>query len=93
MELPVKYDNLTPKDRRKVRLHYIDIQNNLCCHCNYDLDGDPPKNILEKKINWTLFPKGFLNHPIHLHHDHNTGLTIGAIHAYCNAYLWDYCGQ
>ena len=29
-------------------------------------------------------------HPIHLHHDHDTDLTIGAVHAYCNAILWEY---
>ncbi len=30
------------------------------------------------------FPKGMLDHPVHLHHNHETGLTIGAIHVYCN---------
>lgn len=30
------------------------------------------------------FPKGMLDYPVHLHHDHKTGMTIGAIHSYCN---------
>ncbi len=26
--------------------------------------------------------------PTHLHHDHDTGLTIGAAHGACNIWLW-----
>jgi hypothetical protein len=37
-----------------------------------------------------LFPELFLKYPVHLHHSHVTGLTIGAVHAYCNAVLWVY---
>lgn len=32
-------------------------------------------------------------YPVHLHHDHKTGLTIGAVHAKCNAVLWQYYGE
>jgi hypothetical protein len=28
-----------------------------------------------------------------LHHCHQTGLTIGAVHAKCNAVLWQYHGE
>jgi hypothetical protein len=34
-----------------------------------------------------------LKSPIHLQHDHDTGLTEGAVHAYCNAVLWQYEGR
>ncbi len=33
MELPVNYRKLTPKQRREVRLQYIEEQNNLCMYC------------------------------------------------------------
>ena len=42
------------------------------------------------KINWKLFPKFFLVHPIHLQHNHETNMTEGAVHAYCNAVMWQY---
>ena len=40
----------------------------------------------------TIFPENFFDHSIHLHHDHDTGMTIGAVHAHCNAVLWEYEG-
>ncbi len=46
--------------------------------------------IPKQKGKTSSFPKGMLDHPIHLHHDHNTGLTIGAIHAYCNVISFVY---
>jgi hypothetical protein len=48
---------------------------------------------MKKKINARLFPPNFFNWPVHLHHCHVTGLTIGAIHCHCNAVLWQYHGQ
>jgi hypothetical protein len=62
-------------------------------YCGARLDGDPPLTVLMKKINWKLFPKGFRNHPVHLQHCHTTGMTEGAVHAYCNAVLWQYHGR
>ena len=61
--------------------------------CGEDLFSEPPERITEQYINWDFFPRGFLNAPIHLQHDHGTGLTEGAIHAYCNAVLWQYHGR
>lgn len=90
IELPTKYDRLDAKTRRAVREKYIELQNNKCWYCNRDLDGEPPKEITDKPINLKLFPVGFLTHPIHLQHDHNTGLTEGVVHAYCNGVLWQY---
>ena len=49
--------------------------------------------VTELEIHEELFPKNFFDHPIHLHHDHETGMTIGAVHAQCNAVLWQYHGE
>lgn len=89
-QLPVNYDLLTQAQRREIRLLYIEQQKNLCYHCQTSLDGPPAESISCKSINWSLFPKEFLKYPIHLHHSHDTGMTIGAVHAYCNAVLWQY---
>lgn len=90
LELPVKYYELLPADRFIVREMYIKQQAGLCCHCHYDLRGKPPPEILEKKVTPKLYPYGFFNNPVHLHHNHDTGLTIGVVHAYCNAVLWEH---
>ena len=50
-------------------------------------------DIKNKKINWKLFPPNFLKYPIHLQHCHKTGWTEGAVHAYCNAVMWQYEGR
>lgn len=92
IKLPVDYTKLKRFEKKKVREEYIKIQNGLCTYCNELLSGQPPERILSKKINRRLFPEGFFEAPIHLHHDHKTSMTIGAIHAYCNAYLWEYHG-
>lgn len=93
MELPTDYTKLKPKQRREVREQYIKDQNNKCMYCDEELDKQPPLNILNKSINWRLFPIGFLQNPIHLQHCHKTNMTEGAIHAYCNAVLWQYEGK
>lgn len=89
-ELPVEYDKLTAYHRRQVREQYVQEQNGLCFYCKSDLKQPPPKNILDKPIRLEYFPPFFLDHPIHLQHDHSTGLTEGAVHAYCNAVMWQY---
>jgi len=88
--LPVEYDKLPRQEKRLVREQYIKEQEGLCWFCG-DLLAETP--LITKKINLKLFPKGFLDHPIHLQHDHYTGLTEGAVHAYCNAVLWQYYGR
>ena len=89
-DLPVDYTKLSPQDRRLVRLQYIEEQNNLCMYCDNNIHKPPPIEILTKKINWGLFPDNFLKYPVHLQHCHKTGLTEGAVHAYCNAIMWQY---
>ena len=90
MELPTNYKKLLPKQRKEVRLQYIQEQNNMCMYCGKTLDEVAPAIITNKPINWELFPKGFLDYPIHLQHCHKTNMTEGAVHAYCNAVLWQY---
>jgi hypothetical protein len=83
--LPIFY-----KDKRAVREEYIKLQNGKCYYCGEPLDKRASSNIRCQAIDVKLFPKGFFNYPIHLHHNHNTGMTIGAVHCYCNAVMWQY---
>lgn len=92
-KLPVDYTKLQPIERRLVRLQYISEQNNMCAYCGASLSDPPPKHITDKKIDWSRFPKGFLDYPIHLQHSHKTGMTEGAVHNYCNAVMWQYEGR
>lgn len=88
--LPVDYDKLNRKERFTVREQYVKEQNNKCYWCKHSLTTEPPKEITDKTINWKMFPEGFLDYPIHLQHDHYSGMTEGAVHGYCNAVMWQY---
>lgn len=90
---PYEYSKLSFKERAELRSEYIVRQKGKCCFCKEDINSIPSKQVTKAKLNMNLFPSGFLRHPIHLHHDHGTDLTIGAVHAECNAYLWQYLGQ
>ena len=92
-KLPVYYSKLDWRDRRAVRDQYVKEQNNICMHCGCSLSETPPRSITKKTINWKLFPPNFLKHPVHLQHDHASDLTEGAVHAYCNAVMWQYHGR
>lgn len=91
--LPVYYSRLSSNERRVVREQYIKDQDGHCFYCKHPLDKDPPKEILDKKIVWSMFPPNFLKYPVHLQHNHSSDLTEGAVHAYCNAVLWQYEGR
>ena len=93
MKLPVEYSKLTWQNRRIVREEYIKIQKGKCFYCGSNLNDKPPECIVNKKIDWSLFPKNFLAYPIHLQHNHTTDLTEGAVHNYCNAVMWQYEGK
>ena len=93
MELPARYSELEPVERRAVRERYIRKQGGACFWCHGDLDLDPPREITAHEINWDLFPPNFLKWPVHLQHDHGTDMTEGAVHAYCNAVMWQYHGR
>ena len=90
--LPVDYTKLEASERREVREQYIAEQNFKCMYCKCSLGENPPQTILNKEINWSLFPEHFLKYPVHLQHNHNTGMTEGAVHSYCNAIMWQYHG-
>lgn len=87
MDLPINYNNAHWSVRKRAREEYIKRQNGLCYHCGISL-YDKPKQ--DRLINKQLFPKNFFDYPIHLHHNHNTGITIGVVHNYYNAVLWQY---
>ena len=91
--LPVDYTKLDYIERRLVRLQYIEEQGGLCYYCGYPLSEEAPVHIKNKKINWNLFPQNFLQYKIHLQHNHETGMTEGAVHNYCNAVMWEYEGR
>jgi hypothetical protein len=93
MKLPINYNKSNSTLRRAVREEYIRLQKGICSHCGIPLNEDPPEEITRLKVNKSLFPKDFFKWSVHLHHDHNTGMTIGAIHNYCNAVLWQYYGE
>lgn len=92
-ELPVDYTKLKPFEKREVREQYVREQKGLCYYCGFSLDHEAPEHITNKPINWRLFPQNFLQYPIHLQHDHDTGMTEGAVHNYCNAVMWQYDGR
>lgn len=93
LTIPADYRKLNQNQRRLVRERYIKLQEGRCLHCKSDLEGPPTDLVQKRKITMSLFPKGFLDHPVHLHHNHATGMTIGAVHAKCNAVLWQYYNE
>jgi len=93
ISLPARYDKLKQSDRRLVRELYVTKQNGMCYHCECPLSGEPSPDVSAQDVNSDLFPSGFFKHPVHLHHSHDTGLTIGAVHAHCNAVLWEHHGE
>lgn len=91
--LPIEYSKAPPHVRKAVRSQYVQEQGGLCYWCNQPLNKEPPISIRSKHIDWRLFPPNFLRHPVHLQHDHSTDLTEGAVHALCNAVMWQYHGR
>jgi len=92
-DLPVDYTKLTPYERREVRENYIAQQDGNCSHCGEPLHEQPSESVMRKKVSTSLFPTNFFKWPVHLHHSHKTGMTIGAVHCYCNAVLWQHHGE
>ena len=93
LRLPIHYELSSKRKRRKAREQYCEDQNWNCWYCKHDLREKPPSFITEQPFDKKLFPKMFLAHPIHLQHSHETGMTEGAVHARCNAVLWQYEGR
>lgn len=93
MDLPVRYSKLKPLRKREVREEYIRLQGGRCWFCGERLDSKSPYELDRTPIHIERYPRHFFEKPIHLHHDHVTDLTIGAVHAYCNAVSFDYFEQ
>jgi len=93
MDLPINYDASHWSIRRKAREQYIKQQDGRCYYCNEPLNHKARNDVLTSKIDEKLFPRNFFKWPVHLHHDRKTGLTLGATHARCNAYMWQYLGE
>jgi len=93
IKLPVNYRDTHYSNRKLIREEYTKIQKGKCWYCGAQLSGSPHKDMASRSINKKLFPKGFFNYPIHLHHSHETGMTIGSVHNHCNAILWQYYGE
>lgn len=92
-KLPVDYTKLPTHERRAVREQYVEEQEGKCMYCGESLAKPAPYKVAWRDINWDLFPKNFMQYPVHLQHCHKTGLTEGAVHNYCNAVLWQYEGR
>jgi len=93
MELPINYNKAHWTKRKAARDEYVKLQKGKCYHCGAPLDGEPATEVKDKSVKKKYYPKGFFNNPVHLHHNHDTGMTIGAIHCHCNAVLWEYHGE
>lgn len=91
--LPTKYDDLHWSEKKLVREEYIRMQSGKCWYCGQPLDGPPNELVDTAWIDKTLFPENFFEFPVHLHHNHHTGFTLGAVHNKCNAFMWQYHGQ
>lgn len=91
--LPTNYTNLPAFMRRVVRELYVAEQKGLCAHCKAPLSEKAAPEVESKWIYKRLFPENFFQYPVHLHHDHDTEMTVGAVHAKCNAVLWQYHGK
>ena len=91
--LQTDYRLLTQPERRSVREEYARRQGGKCSHCGGPLAGPAHNSALAKLVNARLFPPNFFKWPVHLHHCHKTGMTIGAVHNHCNAVLWQYHGE
>lgn len=93
MDLPINYTKTTYQERREAQNQYVVLQDSHCWFCGRPLSDKPSKKVQEATLNMLLFPVNFLQYPVHLHHDHKTHMTIGAVHSKCNGYLWQYLGE
>ena len=98
-DLPINYTTSNSYTRRKVRLQYIALQRNKCCYCGHPFSNEQPTDMVDRIRPYykALLAVAFqpldspierlFTHPIHLHHSHSNGETIGAVHAVCNYIL------
>lgn len=87
------YSKMTPNDRRNLREQMARAQGDECWYCTAPLYMTPPVHIGNYKYNKRSFPPNMLKYPVHLHHDHETDICLGAVHAKCNVYMWEVEGK
>jgi len=90
---PKNYEKMSSKTRAETRHMYVAEQKGLCHYCRSPLEGHPSQCSKDMAVTPALYPNGFFDNPVHLHHCHQTGMTIGAVHARCNAVLWEHRGE
>lgn len=83
------YSQMTQPQRRAVREEMAKQQGGNCWYCKQPLTGKPLPKIENYPYNMRLFPPSMFKYPVHLHHDHDTDICLGAVHAKCNAYMWE----
>lgn len=93
IQIPIMYNIASVRERRSARIEHRRQQNHKCWYCDANLDDLPPDRILDMDLGLHLFPRGFFRNREHLHHDHKTGMSVGAVHSVCNAILWQYHGE
>ena len=93
MRLPANYELLSSSERRVAREQYVRAQGGRCYWCQNPLNAHPASHMKMKPIKRELFPPGFFKTPVHLQHSHRTGMTEGAVHAHCNAVMWQHYGR
>lgn len=93
MKLPANYNLLTPAQRRAARDQYVRLQKGFCYWCDAPLSAFPATSEKRRIIRRGLFPPNFFRYQVHLQHSHETGMTEGAVHAHCNAVMWQYHGR
>ncbi len=93
LQLPINYETCNWVVRKQARDQYCEDQGGMCWYCGSCLLELPARHIQGRSVNKKLFPKSMFDYPIHLHHCHKTGMTIGAVHAKCNAVLWQHHGE
>jgi hypothetical protein len=92
---PQRYSDLNTSQRRKLRENYVVHFQGRCIYCDEPLNDKPHEFVRAKatSIWWPNLPggrKGFLSNSVHLHHDHETDLTLGPVHALCNAHSYHF---
>lgn len=93
MPEPRLYRMMSQPERAALRREYIKEQGGRCYYCKAPLTEKPPSKVAKLKIDKRRFPSTFFKFPVHLHHCHVSGFTLGAVHAHCNAVLWQYHGE
>lgn len=84
LELPTKYSSLSGERLSAVKDAYICLQRERCWLCGDNL-YELPKYIVDNPNYMGLCYNQLAEQtPLHLHHNHDTGLTLGVAHAECN---------